>query len=68
MASLGYATGVGELPYQVMLSDFDDHRAIGALGLRWITLGGWNFAVEVEGSTSDAGTTTGLRIGANGKF
>lgn len=68
VASLGYATSSGELPYQVMLSAFDDHRAFGAVGLRWITVGGWTFAVEVEGSTSDAGTTTGLRIGANGKF
>ena len=68
VASLGYATGPGEMPYEVMLSAFDDHRAVGSVGLRWITLGGWNFVLEVEGSTSDAGSSTGLRIGANGKF
>ena len=68
LAKLGYASGSAETPYQVMISSFDDHRAVGAVGLRWITLGGWNFAVEVEGSTSDGGSSTGVRFGANGKF
>lgn len=67
-ASLGYAVGSDVLPYQVMLTGYDDHRAVGAVGMRWITLSGWNFAVEIERAGSDASASTGVRLGASGKF
>ena len=65
---LGYAYGSDVMPYEVLMSAFDEYRAEAGVGLRWITLGGWSYALEVEGRTSHGGSSTTLRVGGSGTF
>ena len=68
VARLGYAYGSDVMPYEVLMSAFDEYRAEAGVGLRWITLGGWSYALEVEGRTSQGGSSTTLRVGGSGTF
>ena len=68
VANLGYATGMADMPYQVMLSAFDDHRTVGAIGLRWTTENRWIFSLDLERLFSASGDSTAIRVGGTGSF
>lgn len=67
-ARIGYANGQEGERYSLPLTSYGDSRGLIGLGLRWQTMGSWNFAIEAEANHANGGASSSLRISGAGTF